>query len=266
MFLRLFFSLILSTLFGIGTATAQSKKKQIAILLYYSDSLRVEDSSKQETIIDLKNENNTLEKENKKLRKQLNQSRDSIKNFNVAIRNTERRLKRLSWDSIQLLNSQYLLDSFSRQISYLPNVLFDSLVKVNLPNKPFMYVDNLTILFKELNMTLYLETKTCMKEYKEENCVTDIQVFKKYLQQDCKNNALISKNGAFEIISLTTDESQYIYRFGTYLEMKDVYNYKTIGFKYLVFSIITGSSPSEQIILNEMKQSVMVSKKWVNQF
>ena len=266
MFLRLFFILFLNTLFGVGSTVAQSKKKQINRLVYYSDSLSVEDSLKQRQLTDLKSENNSLEKENIKLRKLLTQSRDSIKNFKIIIRNTERRLKRLSWDSIQLLNNQYLLDSLSRQISYLPNVLFDSLVKINLPNKPFVYVDNLTILFKELNMSLYLETKTCMKEYKEEDCIADIQVLKKYLLQDCKNNVLIPKNGMFEISSLTTDESQYVYRLGALLDLKDVYNYKILGFKYMIITIVTGSSLTEQTILNEMKHSVLLSKNWFDKF
>ncbi len=100
MYLRLVFSLVLLTLFGIGPTIAQSKKKQINRLVFCIDSLRVEDSLKHEHLADLISENNSLEKENINLRKQLIQTRDSVKKIKIEMRNTQSRLKRLSWDSI----------------------------------------------------------------------------------------------------------------------------------------------------------------------
>ncbi|MBM3206686.1 MAG: hypothetical protein FJZ43_03640 [Candidatus Staskawiczbacteria bacterium] len=243
----------------------QKKKRLIARLIEYSDSLRQEDSLKLVEIESAEKSIEQLEEDILILNKKNNVFNDSVIWLVSKMRNLEVRNRTLKWDSIQLQSNQSIIDSLNNTLYFYPAALFDSLFVTNIPNNKLDYLSPNDLFINKYQIHFSIEKKTCLNSLPEVGCIVNPQDIKTTILKDYsqyKNIPWVNEG----FLGLALEDLSLMYSTYCFYNIKNIESNKVIGLKYIVIKISGPNDNNTKVILNQLIRTMEIKPNWFNMY
>ncbi len=243
----------------------QKKKKLIARLIEYSDSLRQEDSLKFVEIESAERRIEQFEEDVLILNKKNSVLNDSVNWLLSKMRNLEIRNRTLKWDSIQLQSNQSIIDSLNNTLYFYPAVLFDSLFITNIPNNKLDYLSPNDLFINKYQIHFSIEKKTCLNSFPEDGCIVNPQDIKTTILKDYSQYKNVpGTNEGF--LGLALEDLSLMYSTYCFYNIKNIESNKVIGLKYIIIKVAGPNDSNTKEILNQLIRTLEIKHNWYNAF